>query len=184
MNPEGKRTAILAAGETLFALQGFTGTSMAEIAAQADVAVGTLYRLYADKQALLTALHVQMEDRFTAVIKQSWASTDEPSARFDAMIDAILNEVEAVGAIMPMYTMTRDVMTGAGFIPGSKMIEVIQTNYARGVRKGEFIGYDPKIAASIAHGMVEGAMRARTTSTRKKVASELKALFRRAFLKV
>ena len=37
INPQAKRTAIMAAGEALFAANGYTNTSMAEIAAKADV---------------------------------------------------------------------------------------------------------------------------------------------------
>jgi Bacterial regulatory proteins, tetR family len=44
MNPEGKKEAVLAAGEKLFASQGYTRTTIADIASAADVAVGSVYR--------------------------------------------------------------------------------------------------------------------------------------------
>ena len=72
MNPEGSRAAVMAAGEKLFSSHGYTNTSMADIARAADVAAGTLYRLFPDKPSLLAALHSAMEDRFIAAMKEGW----------------------------------------------------------------------------------------------------------------
>jgi AcrR family transcriptional regulator len=53
---EQGRQDILEAAMALFAEKGFHGVSMQEIAAQAGVAVGTLYNFFVSKEALYTAL--------------------------------------------------------------------------------------------------------------------------------
>jgi len=53
---ERHRREILMAALNLFSRKGFADTTMAEIAAQAEFAVGTLYRFFKDKQALYHAL--------------------------------------------------------------------------------------------------------------------------------
>ena len=47
---------ILAAGEKLFSKQGFDGTTVQQIADEADVAVGTLFLYISDKSELLLRL--------------------------------------------------------------------------------------------------------------------------------
>ncbi len=50
------RGALLAAGQRLFGEQGFDATTVAEIAEDADVAIGSLYNYFATKDELLAAL--------------------------------------------------------------------------------------------------------------------------------
>ncbi len=50
------RSALLAAGQHLFGAQGFGATTVAEIAEQADVAIGSFYNYFDTKDDLLAAL--------------------------------------------------------------------------------------------------------------------------------
>ncbi len=188
MDPDGKREAILAAGEHLFAGQGYSGTTMAEIAALAGVAVGTLYRLFPDKRALLEALHVRMEDRFIAATLAGWDAGTGGAGRLDAMAEHVLAEAFLRRAAMPLYTLTRDMVGSQTYQPGARLITVIRKLYQSGVQSGDFRRHDPATAAAIAHGMIEGGMRAAMAAPslvqRKRVLADLKALFRRAFLAV
>lgn len=53
----GKREEILDAALGLFAERGFHGTAMPDIAAEAGIAAGTIYRHFASKEALVNALY-------------------------------------------------------------------------------------------------------------------------------
>ncbi|MEM7766314.1 MAG: TetR/AcrR family transcriptional regulator [Pseudomonadota bacterium] len=186
LDPLAKRKAVLLAGETLFARKGYTGTTMADIARAANVAVGTVYRLFPDKPALLAALHRQMEERFIDAMQAGWRETGDFDQKFAAMIDAIMDAAEAVLPRMPLYSLTRDMVGAADFVPGEQMMAAIALQYADGVEAGAFHPHPPEVAASIAHGMVDGAMRAwmtdPTPARKADVASTLKTLFDRAFL--
>ena len=187
MNPDGKRSAIMAAAEILFTKKGFAGTTMAEIARQADVAVGTLYRLFPDKLALLVALHDAMELSFIEAMQAGWASANNDRERFGPMIDALMDEIATAGETMSLYMLTRDIVSSQGSLPGTKTISLIKMQYAQGMSSDAFQLHDPATAAAIAYGMVEGAMRAwiiePTDKRRTEITLELKTLFNRAFLK-
>src|ERR1700730_17591454 len=58
-----KMRRILAAGEKLFSKQGFDGTTVQQIADEADVAVGTLFLYISDKSELLLRLFHNAMDR-------------------------------------------------------------------------------------------------------------------------
>ena len=188
MDPDGKREAILVAGEQLFAGQGYSGTTMAEIAALAGVAVGTLYRLFPDKRALLEALHIRMEDRFIAATHAGWQAGSDGAGRLDAMADQLLAEAERHRAAMPLYTLTRDMVGSQTYQPGARLIAAIRQLYQSGVHARDFRRHDPDTAAAIAHGIIEGGMRAAMAAPsaprRARVRRDTKALFRQAFLAV
>jgi AcrR family transcriptional regulator len=149
----------MAAAEQLFASRGFAKTTMAHIATKAEVAVGSLYRAFPDKLALLTALHDSMEQRFIDAILRSWDIKQTAEARFRHMIEAIMEETVAVQSSMPLYMQTRDLVSSGGQEPGARTVAVIAELYEAGITRGEFIAMRPSMAAAIGHGIVEGGMR-------------------------
>lgn len=164
LDPMAKRAAILAAGEIMFASAGFAKTTMAQIAAKADVAVGSLYRAFPDKLALLTALHDEMEQKFIDAILRSWDVERPPEQRFRSMIEALMGQASAARSSMPLYMLTRDLVSSGGKEPGARTVAVIAKLYEAGVQRGEFVATRPAMAAAIAYGMVEGGMRDWMTS--------------------
>ena len=188
MNPEGKRKAVMAVGERLFAAKGYTNTSMAEIAREADVAVGTLYRLFPDKPSLLAALHEAMEDRFIEAMTIGWHREDAYAKRFGPMLEALFLEAHKVRETMPLYAMTRDMIGAADYQPGARMIESIETMYAQGVAAGAYHKLPDGLVGPLAHAMVEGGMRAflidPTGKRQAQIIEEMTAVFRRSFVTV
>jgi len=142
MDPIGKRAAILGVGEKLFAERGFAGVSMADIAAGADVAVGTLYRLFPDKAALLGALHERMEDRFIGVMLRAWAATPGYPDKLHGLVIALLNEALAVSDLMPLYSLTRDVVGRVDYRPGERTISTIAPLFREGREARAFVNVD------------------------------------------
>ncbi len=187
MDPDGKREAVCRAGEALFASRGYAGTTMAEIAREAGVAVGTLYTLFPDKRALLTELHRRMERRFADATQQGWAAGQTAGERLDRMVDALFIAAAEVADIMPLYELTRDTVSSDDYRPGAAVMAVIHLQYTEAVSRGDFHAHDPAAAAAIAHGMVEGAMRDWAVRPgareQRRTIRELKVLLRRAFLK-
>ena len=186
IDPSGKRDAILKAGEMLFAAQGYTNTSIADIAAQAGVAVGTVYRLFPDKSALLATLHRAMENRFIGAMLEGWRSQTNYSDRFDFMIDALFLEASNMRHIMSLYALTRDIAQTTDYVPGQNIVKVITELYEQGAKTKAYVDLEPLTVANIAHGMVDGAMRTwmenPTENRKEEVVSVLKLLFRRSFV--
>jgi AcrR family transcriptional regulator len=63
---QARRAAVLLAAGRIFAQKGFEGTTMAEIAREADVGVGTIYQLFESKDALQMALLEERAERLLA----------------------------------------------------------------------------------------------------------------------
>ena len=186
MNPEGKRKAVMAVGEQLFAANGYTNTSMAEIAREADVAVGTLYRLFPDKPSLLAALHEAMEDSFIEAMTVGWHQEDAYEKRFYPMLRALFSQAHKIREIMPLYAMTRDMIGAADYQPGVRMIQSIEIMYAQGIAAGAYHKMPDGLVGPLAHAMVEGGMRAflthPTQKRQRQIVEEMTAIFRRSFV--
>ncbi|MHB1400475.1 MAG: TetR/AcrR family transcriptional regulator [Trichloromonadaceae bacterium] len=70
MNEKCKRSRILRATQQLIALNGFHGTSISMITACANVAAGTTYRYFEDKEALIREAFQDLEERVSTSIQQ------------------------------------------------------------------------------------------------------------------
>jgi AcrR family transcriptional regulator len=63
-----KRAQLLGAALELFVARGFDGVSVPEIAAKAGVAVGTVYRYFETKEALVNALYRRWKTLYNEVV--------------------------------------------------------------------------------------------------------------------
>ncbi|KZB82218.1 TetR/AcrR family transcriptional regulator [Amycolatopsis regifaucium] len=84
------RDQILAAAREIFAAQG-AEVPMEEIARAAGVGVGTLYRRFPDRDALIRAVAV---DNFDKVLKDAKAAKDQESSNWDALIRLLHQSME------------------------------------------------------------------------------------------
>lgn len=70
MHPESKKARILRATLRLITENGFHGTPVSMIARMADVGAGTIYRYFANKEALINELYDQLnQDLHEATLK-------------------------------------------------------------------------------------------------------------------
>lgn len=77
-----KRDDVLAATLKLTAEKGFAATSTANIAEEAKVGMGTIYRYFESKDVLLSALFDELRDKFIKVIVSSYDSEQKPQDNF------------------------------------------------------------------------------------------------------
>lgn len=75
------RDAILSAAERVFARSGFEGTRMAEVAAEAGLATGTLYNYFANRDELLSSLVSRRSEELLASVKAAAASASSSPPR-------------------------------------------------------------------------------------------------------
>jgi AcrR family transcriptional regulator len=76
---ERTRTALLTAARRLFALNGVETTTIAEIAQDADIAVGSFYNYFATKDDLLAALLEQALTEQLALLESRQAQVESPA---------------------------------------------------------------------------------------------------------
>jgi TetR/AcrR family transcriptional regulator len=82
--------AILDAAETLFLERGYPGTTVEQIAARADVALGSLYGHFGGKEGVYAALvdrAVLLVERF---VDEGWASGSDPIGRLLGLSEGYL----------------------------------------------------------------------------------------------
>jgi AcrR family transcriptional regulator len=186
MDPDGKRAALLEAGEALFSQRGFASVTIADIAGHADVAVGSVYRLFPDKAALLAALHARMEDRFIDVMQTAWASQETHDRKLRAVVAALLMEAAKVAHLMPLYSLTRDVVGQVDYRPGERTIAAIAPLHAQGQAAGALIALDTQLSARLAYALIDAAMHrllaATSAAERSDVIMQTQDLVTRAFM--
>lgn len=84
------RAAILDAAEAAFRVEGYRGTRMEDIAAAADVAVGSIYNHFGDKDGLYHALAERSAELFGRYMAQAYAAGETPLEQVMAAGDAYL----------------------------------------------------------------------------------------------
>ncbi len=77
-----RATAIRAALLELVADQGLHGTSMGQVARRADVAIGTIYVHYADKDALILRVFADVKRDLALAARAGWTDLHSPEERF------------------------------------------------------------------------------------------------------
>jgi AcrR family transcriptional regulator len=94
--------AILAAAESVFAEQGLHGARMNDIAAQAGMAVGTLYNHFQDRDTLLSALLARRRQEILELID---AVLDAPGLDFrERLTDLLLKLFAYFDEHQPFFT--------------------------------------------------------------------------------
>src|SRR5678816_3665327 len=73
---DDKRRRILDAALGVFAAKGYHGTSVPEVADAAGVGVGTLYRYFEDKNALVNELYRDAKQRLKAALLDELPAPD------------------------------------------------------------------------------------------------------------
>jgi AcrR family transcriptional regulator len=75
------RAGLIAAAQRLFAAKGIEATTIAEIAEEADIAVGSFYNYFETKEDLLTALLASALAEQLALLQERQAEVDDPAEK-------------------------------------------------------------------------------------------------------
>jgi AcrR family transcriptional regulator len=92
-----KRAQLVAAADTVARGPGFTHSSLADIAARADVPVGNIYYWFKTKRELGEAL-VEARATHYQALREQWDHTLPPRRRVDAFIDMVAANRDTLAA--------------------------------------------------------------------------------------
>jgi AcrR family transcriptional regulator len=95
MDPESRRSAIIAAARTVFARNGYHRTGIADIVDELGVARGTFYRYFDGKRAIFQVVLNQMMDEVVSVVQPIDVALPIPPqilANLDRLVRAITAE--------------------------------------------------------------------------------------------
>ena len=184
-DPEAKRAALLDAAMRQFAVHGYEPVSIASIAREAGIAVGTVYRFYGTKLALLRAINESLEDEFAKRMRSDWDAGGTYPARLDRVCEGTFSLAHRHRDLLRVLFMTTDVESDDGTLPGDRLRACIMSMYREAVDAGAFRTGNARFHAAMAHGLVEGAIRnwLRTGSpSRKTAARQLSQFMKYGFL--
>ena len=147
------RREILAVALDLFSRKGFEKTAMADIAEQAEFAVGTLYKLFEDKNALYRALILDAVERFTQALT---AVLTTPGSELERLARYIETKATLFAQNIPTARLYFAQTTGAGFLPTAgldqearaiyeKVLSMLEAVFRSGIRKKLIANIDPKM---------------------------------------
>ena len=157
MNPTAKHAAILAAASELFADPGYDRTLITDIARKAGVAVGSVYRLFEDKRAVLAAVHDAVEDEFIAAINEGWSVGGTAEARMAAIATELFATAARLSGIVMVLSEQR--FDGAKSRNSKqRTVSAIAQIIEDGISQGLMRDTPPLPTAEIGYGLVSGAM--------------------------
>ena len=147
------RREVLEAALNLFSHEGFERTTMAEIAEQAEFAVGTLYKLFKDKQALYRALILDTVQEYVQALT---AALKAPGTEIEKLERYIETKAALFVRHIPTARLYFAQTAGARFLPTGgldaearpihqRLIKRVEAVLRSGIRKKRFTNIDPKM---------------------------------------
>ncbi|MCC6921393.1 MAG: TetR/AcrR family transcriptional regulator [Alphaproteobacteria bacterium] len=156
-----KRGQILNAALGLFEAKGYGGTAVPEIAQAAGVAVGTIYRYFPTKEALVRALLADCQTRFEADVLAPVPPTATPRATFRLY----WRRMAQFARSFPVAYRFLDLHDHAAYRDpsaapqGEALTAALRDLVARGRREGAMKALDPTLVMALLRGALAGLAR-------------------------
>lgn len=97
------REAILEAAERLFVRVGYHETKISDLAAEAGIAVGTLYKHFESKEQVFASLSARDRQHLFEILEQTGERVDDPVSRLSNIVGRVFGYVEGRGALFAIY---------------------------------------------------------------------------------
>ena len=153
---------ILDAARELFVRHGLRRTSLAQIADQAGVAPATLYRRFANREALLTALVIREADQVFVAVDAAVEEIDEPERALVASFLVFVRALRDHDLLQELLTLDRELVLrmltteGGGFLAVGR--DYLARHLMRAQEQGANLTAEPPVLAEIfirfAHSLI------------------------------
>ena len=110
---EARKQSILDAAKKTFARKGMQSATMAEIASEAGLSAGAIYRYYASKDVLAWACMKQGAESITATWQRMAEESDDPLEVFYRISQESFDEMKAPGAEDMTRLMVENILDAA-----------------------------------------------------------------------
>lgn len=152
---------IIQAAGRLFGCQRFHEVRMEDIAAEAEVGKGTLYRYFNDKEELYLALVERAADDMLERLQTEVAAAEGPRAQLEAVAEAVVSYFDEHPHLFDLIQRS-EVMAGPGF-PWKRAreasVRLATQLLAEGKRNGEFTIEDPELTGLLLLGGLRAVVR-------------------------
>jgi AcrR family transcriptional regulator len=141
---------ILRAASRLFGTQRFHEVRMEDIAAEAAVGKGTLYRYFADKEELYRAMLVRSSDRFIRRMEGIVSGADSARARLETLVGAVIEEFDAEPHLLDLIQRAEVLAAAGEAFPWQesreRMPQLVRRLFDEAAEEGAFVVADPDVA--------------------------------------
>lgn len=151
-----KKATILEALLELVAEQGIHATPMSTVAKRSQVAIGTIYHYFKDKEAIINALYIKKKIDFQKLISDNLNPEEQAQKQFEQMWEAIYKYYKTNEKI---YLFTRQVdtspiITEETRLEGQKYYREILDYFEQGQKEGLFTPMNTALIADLVHGQI------------------------------
>lgn len=141
-DPVQTRNSIISAGLKLFKRDGFNGTAVNDIVAEAGVTKGAFYHHFESKEDLLLLIHNDYLEYQLEIINEVTALDVSPTEKIKMVISAILGAIEKYSDNVSIFFQERRYLVGEKFdkvrARRNELEDLFRDVLAQGVEKGEF----------------------------------------------
>jgi AcrR family transcriptional regulator len=155
-DPAARRARVLASATKQFAERGYELTNVNQVAADAGVSVGALYKYFPDKAALLEGVL----DSFETTVVRSMAQVYDASGNYAERLQVMVDGLFSLAATEPYFfwALSSGSRGQTAKPPGSEVKREIARFIDAGIAAGDFRAVDSLRIASLGFGVVETAM--------------------------
>lgn len=154
------RSRIIDAAEQVIARDGFAGAKMQAIAKEADVALGTLYRVFRGKQDIVDALHRARGAELVAYASEraglGQLDTSDPEAALSAGVAAYLRYLLDHPEYLRVQLASGHAWAfGSGYVSEEQTrqfalgMKLVASVFERGIAAGRVVDMDPMLMARL-----------------------------------
>jgi AcrR family transcriptional regulator len=154
---------ILSAASRLFGTHRFHEVRMEDIAAEAAVGKGTLYRYFADKEELYRAMLGRSSDRFLRRMEDIVSGDGPARSRLEALVGAIIDEFDAEPHLLDLIQRAEVLAAAGAAFPWQesreRMPQLVRRLFDDAEEEGAFVVSDPDVAVRMLLGGVRAIIR-------------------------
>jgi len=150
---------ILQTAHRLFVKQGYTATSMRQLAEQAGIGKATIYHHFPDKQAIVTALlkesSVRMDETLRLIQEQQDSRLRIQAAAMES-IDFFFDSADLIQVVRREVADAREAMQAGLMNFFQQYMALLAEAIQCGIQQGLFRPVDPEDAARVLLTMIQG----------------------------
>ncbi|MBN1428436.1 MAG: TetR/AcrR family transcriptional regulator [Anaerolineae bacterium] len=166
---------ILQVARRLFVQQGYTATSIRQIAEEARIGKATVYHHFPDKQTIILALLKNTMDQQTSLLDAIRAETD-PRKRIEVALkigtSSLLEGIDVIQVVRREVPEGRDQMQSTFMTFLKEVRSLLSETISQGIEQGVFRPIDPAEGARVLMTMIQGTFAVTYLSGERLISSE------------
>jgi AcrR family transcriptional regulator len=150
---------MLDAAGRLFGSRRFHEVRMEDIAAEARVSKGTLYRYFSDKEELYLALLTRATRQLVERLRQSVEKAEGPRVRLVALVSTVLDYFDAQPHLLDLIQRVEVLRSARSAFPWQQARDEMFRLVLEALQQGGYAAEDPHLAALILLGGLRAVIR-------------------------